>query len=61
MAKPNPLLVVEARFAENLKAAQIIAAEPDRYAGIMLEWARMILAPAKRPAQVQRSIGDPAS
>jgi hypothetical protein len=41
--------------AGNQTAAEIIAADPVRYAGIMQEWARMVLnPPAERTAPASR-------
>lgn len=41
--------------AGNLRAAEVIAADPERYAGIMLTWARRFLERMERD-EVQQSI-----
>jgi hypothetical protein len=40
---------------QNLQAAEIISADPNRYPGVMQEWARLVLnPPAERPAPAVR-------
>ena len=43
MSKPTVKSKQAAYDAGNLEAARIIAADPDKYPGVMQEWAQMIL------------------
>ena len=36
---------------QNREAAKIIAAEPDRYPGLLQEWARRVLSPSVRSTE----------
>ena len=39
---------LERYFRENLEAAHIIAEQPERYAGVLQEWARLFIGRATR-------------
>ena len=43
MSRTTSQKVVDAYAADNLASARIIAADPDKYPGVMQTWARMVL------------------
>lgn len=49
LPKPNRLSPAERYRADNLTAARIILEQPDRYRGLMLDWARRVIE-CERPA-----------
>jgi hypothetical protein len=56
MPKASVQSVADSFYTSNFRAARIIAAEPERYAGIMLEWARAVIAKAPRPKRADEGI-----
>lgn len=52
MAKGIAPAVREKVYFDNLRAARIVAAEPERYPGAIQEWARMVIERGpKRPQE----------
>ena len=68
MARNETILRRSAVYAgENLEAARLIAADPERYPGLMTEWARRILAETptatvdeQGPGQLALDLGESA-